>query len=237
MKKCAVMSLGHNNPKTDYSIGDVLLENVCHFRDLGIMVSNSLKQKLHCRTISAKAMRVVGMIFRAFSTRNVDTLMRAYITYVWPILESCTVVWSPHLLQDINCIERVQKYFSRRLFIRSGQKMMSYVERCNVLNLQSLELRRKRFDLIMCFKILSGYVRVDSSQFFEPALYQVTRGNGRKLQVNRTRVNSRKHFFSNRVIRMWNSLPGNVVNCRNVEQFSNCLKYEMLKNYCVVYKF
>ena len=45
----------------------------------------------------------------------------------------------------------------------------SYSERLNLhlLNLDSLEMRRLRADLILCFKILKGFVDIDTSEFVE----------------------------------------------------------------------
>ena len=38
-----------------------------------------------------------------------------------------------------------------------------------------------------------------------------TRGNQYKLYQNRSQYDLRKHFFTNRVVAVWNSLPDNVV--------------------------
>ena len=42
-------------------------------------------------------------------------LVKAYITYVRPILEYNSVVWSPYKIGDIFCIEKVQKSLTKRL--------------------------------------------------------------------------------------------------------------------------
>ena len=58
----------------------------------------------------------------------------------------------------------------------------SYSERLRLLNLYSLETRRLRADLMLCFKMLKGFVDVDASEFFERfALDSVTRGHRYKL--------------------------------------------------------
>ena len=54
----------------------------------------------------------------------------------------------------------------------------SYSERLRLLNLNSLEMRRLRAHLMLCFKILKGFVNVDASEFFESvAPDSVTRGH------------------------------------------------------------
>jgi len=42
-----------------------------------------------------------------------------------------------------------------------------------------------------------------------------------KLSKKRSRLNIRKHFFSQRIINQWNSLPANVVNAKTVNSFKN----------------
>ena len=49
----------------------------------------------------------------------------------------------------------------------SGLKGRNYQEKLKELGLQTLQTRRRRFDMIQTFKILKGFDRVDSSIWFE----------------------------------------------------------------------
>ena len=51
----------------------------------------------------------------------------------------------------------------------------------------------------------------------------VTRGNSFKLSVNYCRTNTRKKLFSERVVKVWNSLPPSIVNFSSVATFRNSL--------------
>ena len=64
-------------------------------------------------------------------------------------------------------------------------------------NLDSLELRRKKFDLLTYFKIIHGLCDVSPSEFCgrRPS---TTRGPAFKIVVTRARSNCRYHFFTNR---------------------------------------
>jgi len=94
---------------------------------------------------------------------------------------------------------------------------LSYEQRLNALRLTTLYDKRLRGDLIETYKIMSGKEKVPRQQFF---LLQskgyCTRGHVMKLQVQRSRLDVRRHFFSQRVVQNWNRLPQNVVETTTV---------------------
>ena len=81
--------------------------------------------------------------------------MRAYKTYIRPILEYYTQIWNPYLISEIVKIENFQKYFTKRL---PGMKTLNYNDRLQRLKLESLELRRLEADLMMDYKIVHEIV-------------------------------------------------------------------------------
>jgi len=69
--------------------------------------------------------------------------MNAFITFVRPILEYCSVVRSPAFTKDLVRIEAAQRRFTKRL---SGFSKLSYDERLASLNCESLYSRRVKCD-------------------------------------------------------------------------------------------
>ena len=78
----------------------------------------------------------------------------------------------------------------------------------------------------MFYKIINNLVDVDFTSYLIPSVSQ-TRGHHLKFRQLQTRINSFQHSFLPATIREWNSLPANVVNPVDVEQFT-----ENLNNLC-----
>ncbi len=126
--------------------------------------------------------------------------------YIRPIIEHGCVIYRPSLIHDINAIERIQKYFTRRLF--SAKNRPNYAERLNKLDLEPLELRMIHIDLFTLYKILNGTLIVPSL-VFEPS-YSNRQSTCKRLFVHNLKSNIRKNFFHHRVIQLWNSFSKSI---------------------------
>ena len=162
------------------------------------------------------------MIFRSFVTRDSAILRRAYVTYVRPLVEYCTPVWYPVSAHDIRLIENVQRKYTKRI---PALKNCSYEERLQKLSLETLELRRLRFDLHMVYKIVNKLVDLPLDQFFAWATYLDTRGASVKLFKPRCITSARSNYFSVRIINCWNSLSDDVLMASSLASF----KYKLSK--------
>jgi len=143
--KCCVFNIGKGVVPSQFYVNDLLLPTVSSCRDLGVTINTDLSPSLYINDIVRKARTRANMIHRCFVSQNVTLLVRAFITYVRPLLEYNCVVWSPSLMRDITLIEQVQRRFIKRL---RGYGNISYAERLKLLNLDTLEVRRLKFDLI-----------------------------------------------------------------------------------------
>ena len=78
-----------------------VLPYVSTSRNLGIVITQDLSPSTHISEITAKAHQHANCILRCFVSKDINLLLRAFIVYVRPIVEYCSIVWSPSLRNDI----------------------------------------------------------------------------------------------------------------------------------------
>jgi len=100
---------------------------------------------------------------------------------------------------------------------------MPYKERLKQLNLPTLNYRRVRGDMILVYKVLHGLIDGACACHLPLSNLVHTRGNSYKLHQNLIKHSFTSHFFSNRVVKLWNSLPNNVVTASSVHSFEHRL--------------
>ena len=194
-----------------------LLTSCTSCRDLGVIVDSRLSFVEYINSIVAKADLRASQILRCFLGRDPFILIKAFNVYVRPLVEYCSPVWSPTAIGSINKIESVQRWFTKRI---KGLSHLTYDERLSELNIERLELRRLRADLLMCFKIVYNIVDLPFKDFFTFNDFSITRGNSLKLNVPISRINARADFFAVRIISLWNNLSDDVVNSSNISIFA-----------------
>ena len=195
-------------------------------RDLGIWIGKDLKWGEQCGKAAKKAMTVLGMIKRSFEMIDEKGFIILYNTYVRPHLEYCVQAWSPYLMKDIECLEKVQRRATKMI---CGFNKLTYEERLKRLKLYTLEERRVRGDLIEVYKIVTGKEKIDSRRLFQMANTGYLRGNSLKLFKKPARLELRRKYFTMRVVENWNKLPDSVVLAESVEVFKNILDEWMLR--------
>ena len=122
---------------------------------------------------------------------------------------------------DIDKIKNVQRRFTKAIF-----PQMTYSARLSKLKLQTLEMRRIIADLTMCYKLLNGLTETDYISALLPSSISQTRGNSLKLNKNHLASTRDGALFHNRIINLWNALPGYIVTARSV----SCFKQYLLKH-------
>ena len=108
---------------------------------------------------------------------------------------------------------------------------MPYLDRLIILDLDSLEVRRIVFDLLLVYKIIHRLVDLEFDSLFRYNSNN-TRGHECKLAVNYSRLNCRKFSFANRIVNISNSLDPFIVNAESLNILKSRVYNIDLTPYC-----
>ena len=124
--------------------------------------------------------------------------MRSKLTY-------CSQLWRPHLIKDIVMLETVQRQSTKFLLDNSS---LNYKQRLSSLDLLPLMYWLEIQDILFLIKNLQN--PGDNFNIYNHISFASSKtrsGTTNKLKYNYRRTTATRHYYFNRVVRLWNSLP------------------------------
>lgn len=165
VSKCTCMSFSRKRNPVHfmYTIDGHSLARLDKVRDLGVILNSRFSFEDHIDSIVNKANATLGFVKRWCKEFNDPYISRLlYCTFVRPILEYASPVWSPIQGCHINRIEAVQRKFLR--FALRGLPWVDsfclppYLDRLQLISLESLEARRFNSRTVFAFDCLQGVI-------------------------------------------------------------------------------
>ena len=184
-------------------LGEERLESSPAERGLGVL-NTSQQRALAAR----RANCTLGCIKHSITSCSIEVSVPLYSMLVQPHLEYCMQFGALQFKTDVKVLECIQK---RATKLVKGLEGMSYKERLKTLGLSSLEKRRLRGDLLALYNFLRRVSGEGGADLFSLGSGARTCENGSNLHQRRFRLDMRKHFFTKRVVKRWNRLPGEVI--------------------------
>ena len=219
VKKCTCIHFGPANLKQVYTMGNHKLETVTEEKDHGVIIDDALKFHKQTAASIKKANNILGVMKRTFVELDLRTLPLIYKSMVRPHLEYGNVIWGPHYKGDQQGIEKVQRRATKLI---PTIQHLPYNQRLRILNLPSLQYRRRRGDILQVFKIVTNKVNINMHDFFQFNKSH-TRGHQYKFLKLKSNKLVKDHCLSRRTFNDWNSLPLTIVQAETVNDFKNKL--------------
>lgn len=211
--KLKVLYLGNSNPKRAYTISGFSIPSVTDsVRDLGIFFTPSLKFDHHVSLKCRAAYFKWFNLFKFFKTKDPLILVRLYKVYVRPTLEFGSIIFN-NGISSLDCkLETVQRKITRMILRRSdaNNPIPPYPERCTLLKLQSLKLRRDIFDLSFFHTIHQNPDMISKINLPQRINHRFPRRRKGVYQHSHVRTTLRRNSFLVRVPKIYNLIPTNL---------------------------
>lgn len=168
VQKCAAFTAyrSRTTVNVDYFVAEHKLERKVEIRDLGVLVDQKFHFGHHIEQITAQARQMIGLIKRVSNGNFTKETQRIlYLAYARTKLEFASQIWNPHLEVYKDDIESVQKQFVIYLLDNrrnaTTYRLAPYIDRCEALKIDPLEVRRKVADALFAYDVYMN--NVDSS--------------------------------------------------------------------------
>ena len=228
--KCAVMRFTPKNCPlpviglSPYRANGVALQFTSEHPDLGVRINRNMKFHNHIRSRVNVAGALTTNLLSSTVCREPSFILSIYTSHIRPQLEYGSQLWNLGYIGDSQMVERIQRRWTREI---STVSHLPYGERLRELGLFSMCGRMLRADMILVWKIFNNKCAIEPTDLFEPSYSQTTRGHVLKIQVTRSRLDTRKRSFACRVIPVWNNLSADTVQASSLDRFKGLLHREL----------
>ena len=194
------------------------LREVDRGKYLGITINQDLQWTCHIYNTIGNATRSLGFLRRNLGRCKPTVKSTAYCTLIRPSIEYASSVWDPHQTTVIRDLEQVQHRAARFVFNQYTNTSPGCVTNLlDRLEWDSLQHRRTKHRLVLCYKVRNHLVDIDPAKYFTPGDSR-TRG-GHRYRQPRTNKDTYRHSFFPRSVRDWNRLPETATAASSLEEF------------------
>ena len=179
--------------------------------DLGVIMNSKLMWIHQVNRVRSKANQMLGFIRRStMEMHDVGARKYLYLQLVHKNFAYPSQVWSPQTIKLIENIEKVQRRATKYILNLGFITNVPYTSRLLQLNLLPLTYWHEYLDLVLLYKIISGYTYIDNNARPTMASFRITRSetnkNIIKFPIPFAKTVSFQTSYFIRVCKTWNIL-------------------------------
>ena len=202
----------------NYFLNGQLINHVSCYKDLGINYSDSFNFDFHVDQVCKKsfhALHTINKCFR-FSSQNVHLLL--YNSYVHPLHDYGSSVWSPSHRNQINKVEKIQCFATKYIL---GYPTLSYDECLVECHFMSLEKCREFLDHCLFYKLINNMSICDPGDLGIRKAHSVCHYMN-VIPKFPGKFETQQEFIRHVIVK-WNSLPDDIKCVLTFGKFKNSL--------------
>ena len=115
MNKLVHTHMSYRTTNQHYQCNRKIIQQEAIHKDLGVIFINDISIKSHIKYGAKKAHKLFYMAFHSFSSRDPFFRGSVFQLFIRLSLEYASSVWRPSIKQNIQAIERVLRWFSKRI--------------------------------------------------------------------------------------------------------------------------
>ena len=204
---------------------EVVLENVEQYKYLGVLLDSNLNFKANTEYIANKVIKRTGILGRARHFLDQHTCLYLYKQLILPLIDYADFIYDDSAQYNMHLLQILQNNASRRIL--KADRLTHVLDLHTSLQIDYLNVRRKKHTLIWVYKILNGLAPKRLERLFtriSEVTHRLTRYNeGDKLYIPKPRLELTKKSFRYRAATLWNNLPEYIKTAPSIVHFKSAL--------------
>ena len=199
-----------NSFEKNYKINDKVIQTVDYHKHLGVTYDLKMVVNIQCKEIISKSIQKFNFLKIICRRVNAKTFLILYKTFILPLIEYSNNCWVSTNSQ-INDLEKVQKKITKYIFFKLGKTELNYNQRFKLLDIKSIEFRRK-FSALKLLYNLKNRPDTNFQNWLEYFQFYQTSRNGIFIKTTLRRIDKTDKFLLNYCIKPFNGLPNFIRN-------------------------
>ena len=207
-----------------------ILQDVAHHKHLGVTIRSDLRWSDHITDISNKSSKLINIMKSLKFTLDRKTLETIYTSFIRPILEYGSQVWSGCTVQDEEKLECIQLNAAR--IVTGAMHGTSTAKIYEETGWLTLSKRREISKLTLMYKLVHNLVPDALCSILSTASPDTGNYTTRQqfdLPHFRARTDLFDKSFFPSTVRLWNQLPLEIRNSDSIQKFKSSITQPVVR--------